>query len=108
MPYKTRTVTKNGQYVNVAAEGEYQALLADGWTLATSIPELDPRDLEQTRAAGLSLVDAFKGTLKLPVKATPPTGPNAVGEVYVATGGVLRVCTVAGSPGTWVNVGAQT
>lgn len=37
-----------------------------------------------------------------------PTGPNAVGDMYVTTAGVLKICTVAGSPGTWVSVGAQT
>lgn len=37
-----------------------------------------------------------------------PTGPNAVGDMYVTTAGVLKICTVAGSPGTWVSVGTQT
>lgn len=37
-----------------------------------------------------------------------PTGPNVVGDVYMAAGGVMKVCTVAGTPGTWVSVGAQT
>lgn len=36
-----------------------------------------------------------------------PTGPNDVGDVYVTSAGVLKICTVAGSPGTWVSVGAQ-
>jgi protein-S-isoprenylcysteine O-methyltransferase Ste14 len=35
------------------------------------------------------------------------TGPNAVGDIYVTTAGVLKICTVAGTPGTWVSVGAQ-
>jgi hypothetical protein len=38
---------------------------------------------------------------------TQPSGPNSVGDMYMAAGGVLKVCTVAGSPGTWVSVGAQ-
>lgn len=36
-----------------------------------------------------------------------PTGAHVVGDIYVTTAGVLRICTAAGTPGTWVNVGAQ-
>jgi hypothetical protein len=32
-----------------------------------------------------------------------PTGPNSVGDFYVTTAGIVRVCTVAGSPGTWAD-----
>lgn len=39
---------------------------------------------------------------------TEPTGPNAVGNLYVlSTNQKLYICTVAGTPGTWVVVGAQ-
>ncbi len=41
-------------------------------------------------------------------QASAPTGPNIVGATYVTTAGVLKICTVAGSPGTFVSVGAQT
>lgn len=37
-----------------------------------------------------------------------PSGPNSIGDIYVTTAGVLKICTVAGSPGTWASVGAQT
>lgn len=37
-----------------------------------------------------------------------PTGPNVVGDIYMTTAGVLKVCTVAGTPGTFVSVGTQT
>lgn len=37
-----------------------------------------------------------------------PTGPNVVGDLYMTTAGVLKVCTVAGTPGTFVSVGTQT
>ncbi len=46
-----------------------------------------------------------------PMLITPsaaPTGPNVVGDLYMTTAGVLKVCTVAGTPGTFVSVGAQT
>lgn len=36
-----------------------------------------------------------------------PTGANVVGDMYVTAAGVLKICTVAGTPGTWVSVGAQ-
>lgn len=56
-----------------------------------------------------------EGDTSSPVKAAfrivpqdaEPTGPNLVGDIYVTSAGVLRICTVAGSPGTWVNVGSQ-
>lgn len=37
-----------------------------------------------------------------------PSGAHAVGHMYVTSGGVLKICTVAGTPGTWVSVGTQT
>ena len=49
-----------------------------------------------------------KGPLSMGLMGSEPTGPNAVGDLYIATGGVLKICTAAGSPGTWVSVGAQT
>lgn len=36
-----------------------------------------------------------------------PTGANVVGNMYVTSAGVLKICTAAGTPGTWVSVGAQ-
>ncbi len=39
---------------------------------------------------------------------TQPTGAHSIGDMYVFTGGILFVCTVAGTPGTWVRVGDQT
>jgi hypothetical protein len=58
----------------------------------------------------------IQGTVTTPAKSAfhvlpqgaQPTGPNIVGDLYVTTAGVLKICTVAGSPGTWVSVGAQT
>lgn len=36
-----------------------------------------------------------------------PGGAHLIGHMYMTTAGVLRVCTAAGTPGTWVDVGAQ-
>lgn len=49
-----------------------------------------------------------KAAFQLVPQDTQPSGPNAVGDLYMTAAGVLKVCTAAGSPGTWVSVGAQT
>lgn len=95
-------LVKNGERVAADNAAERDALLAKGYVVEGAGTENDPRDREA------DTLNQGKGTLKLPVLASAPAGPNAVGEVYVATGGVVKVCTVAGSPGTWVSVGAQT
>lgn len=51
---------------------------------------------------------AAMAPLRLVGVGSGPTGANAVGAMYVTTAGVLKICTVAGSPGTFVSVGAQT
>lgn len=48
-----------------------------------------------------------KAALHVEPQNAQPTGPNAVGDMYVTSAGVLKICTSAGSPGTWVSVGAQ-
>jgi hypothetical protein len=63
-----------------------------------------------TRFSGVTLVatgDAASAPLRITTGAQP-SGPNVVGALYMTTAGVLKVCTVAGTPGTWVSVGAQT
>lgn len=42
------------------------------------------------------------------VQDTQPTTGFLVGDMYVSTAGKLIICTVAGTPGTWVVVGTQT
>lgn len=49
-----------------------------------------------------------KAAFRIVPQDTEPSGANAVGDMYVTTVGVLKICTVAGTPGTWVSVGAQT
>lgn len=48
-----------------------------------------------------------KAAFRITPQDAQPTGSNSVGDIYVTTAGVLKICTVAGSPGTWVSVGAQ-
>lgn len=37
-----------------------------------------------------------------------PTGASVVGDMYVTTAGLLKICVTAGTPcGSWVSVGAQ-
>lgn len=102
-------MSKNGERVLARDEGERDALIAKGYVVETD-SEHDPRDKDvatfndlAARAAALT----SKETLALTPLAAPPAGPNAVGELYVTDAGVLRVCTAAGSPGTWVSVGSQ-
>jgi hypothetical protein len=50
---------------------------------------------------------ATRANLRLTPQAEP-TGAHLVGELYMTTAGVLKVCTAAGTPGTWVSVGGQS
>ena len=48
--------------------------------------------------------------IQMATQGAVPSGFSPVGSLYMATGGVLKVCTVAGTGGaaTWVSVGSQT
>lgn len=54
------------------------------------------------------LTAPVRAALSLSPQSAQPTGASEVGDMYVTTAGVLKICTVAGTPGTWVSVGAQT
>ncbi len=49
-----------------------------------------------------------KAAFRIVPQSAQPTGAHLIGDMYVTTGGVLKICTAAGTPGTWVSVGAQT
>jgi len=46
--------------------------------------------------------------LRVVPQTATPLGPNLVGDMFVTAAGVLTICTVAGTPGTFTVVGAQT
>ena len=73
------------------------------WGALSGLVTIDPR---------LKLAPDTTSPARAALSFTPqdaePTGPNDVGDMYVTTAGVLKICTAAGSPGTWVSVGAQT
>lgn len=65
-------------------------------------------DILFLRASGGVLVMQLGSALKLPKLrldnlGANPAGPNVVGDLAVVSG-VLKICTAAGTPGTWANV----
>lgn len=106
------SVTFNGTTYSIPSPGESSewatalnlflvalagALGSQGGTIAPSTG----RGLILTANAALA-------PLKITPQASGPTGPNVIGDLYVTSAGVVKVCTVAGSPGTFVSVGAQS
>lgn len=72
----------------------------------------DAVNITHTNPDGTSVITGdttspAKAAFRITPQDAEPTGPNVVGDMYVTTAGVLKICTVAGSPGTWVSVGAQ-
>jgi hypothetical protein len=48
-----------------------------------------------------------RAALRFVPQDTQPTGAHNIGDMYVTAAGVLKICTAAGTPGTWTSVGAQ-
>lgn len=96
------TVTFQGVNYSVPTPSESDDWGAQLTALIVAIAAANP-------AIKLTLTgSAAAAPLALTPMASAPTGPNTVGSLYMTTAGVLKVCTVAGSPGTWVSVGGQT
>jgi hypothetical protein len=53
------------------------------------------------------LTSPVRAALRVEPQDNAPSGPNLIGDIYVTTAGVLWICTVAGTPGTFTKVGAQ-
>lgn len=70
--------------------------------------------IEADSSSGTGYALVVQGDTTSPVRAAlrvvpqdaAPTGPNAVGDQYVTTTGVAKICVTAGTPGTWADVGA--
>jgi len=73
-----------------------------------------PTSGKAIEATGTGTGEALVATgtaAKAPIKIAPsgePTGTHAIGHLYVTAAGVLMICTVAGTPGTWTAVGSQS
>lgn len=94
----------------VATSGNFQARSASGGlSIGTAAkPYLAVSNGgAQVLIAGVTTNPALSA-LRMEPQSAEPTGPNLVGDIYVTTAGVLKICTAAGSPGTWISVGAQT
>ena len=76
---------------SLLCDGTSVALTASGGTVVVSGDATSPA------------VAAFRIT----PQDAEPTGANVIGNMYVTSAGVLKICTAAGTPGTWVSVGAQ-
>ena len=48
-----------------------------------------------------------RGDIRFFNRASDPAGPSEIGDLAVVNG-VLKICTAAGSPGTWTVVGTQS
>ncbi len=105
-------VTFNGTTYSIPSPGESAEwatalnlfLQALGSALGTQGGTIAP-----TTGRGLILTaNAALAPLKLTPQASGPTGPNAIGDLYVTSAGVVKVCTSAGSPGTFESVGSQS
>lgn len=108
-------VTFNGVSYTIAAPGEtgyVDALQAFLQAIATALGPTTNNTITVTSGKALKL----QGDITSPAKAvfcivpqdSQPTGPNIVGDIYVTTGGIVKICTVAGTPGTWQSVGLQS
>lgn len=58
-------------------------------------------------AVVISNGSASVGMMRLGNMASDPTGSANVGDLAVV-GGILKICTTAGNPGTWTKVGLQS
>ncbi len=105
-------VTFNGTTYSIPTPGESAQwatalnlfLVALGGALGSQGGTIAP-----TTGAGLIInSNATTAPLVLRAQASGPSGANVVGAIYATTAGVLKICTVAGTPGTFVSVGSQS
>ncbi len=109
------SVTFNGTSYTIPSPSELEWATALNVYLRALASALGPTANNTiTVASGIALT--LQGDTTSPVSAvfrlvpqdTQPSGPNAVGAMYVKTSdSKLYICTVAGTPGTWATVGSQ-
>lgn len=111
------SVTFNGTSYSIPSPGQAEwadSLNAFLVAIAGAAAKASTQTMTITVAAGIPLTlqgvvnSPSAAVLRLVPQDAQPLGPNAVGAIYVTTAGVLKICTVAGTPGTWVSAGAQT
>ena len=67
--------------------------------------ELAAPDLKPTGLTGATSASRYVGAT---ASAAPTTGTFVVGDFVIGRNGSVWVCTTAGSPGTWTNVGSTS
>jgi hypothetical protein len=53
-------------------------------------------------------IDSINQGIPVSSGTEPPARFHDIGEMYITSAGVLKICTTAGDPGTFVSVGTQT
>lgn len=110
-------VSFNGTTYQIPSPGESSQwatalnlfLVALGGALGSQGGTADHLILTPATLRGLKITaNAALAPLELVPQSSAPTGPNVIGDLYVTSAGVLKICTSAGSPGTFVSVGAQS
>lgn len=94
-------VTFRGNVYSIPSPGD-----SDDW--ATTLNDYLQAIATSFAAAKLTATGTSARSPFFITPSSAPTGPNVVGDIYMTTAGVLKVCTVAGTPGTFVSVGGQT
>jgi len=96
------TLTATGREINFQSGATVSQVGAKIQVDIGSGGELTAPDFKATGLTGATAVGRFVGAT---VSGAPASGTFAVGDFVIAQNGAVWICTVAGSPGTWVIVG---
>jgi hypothetical protein len=89
----TGNVTVTGDGINVINDGTGNGLVIDQNGDGTALH--------------IDSASTVQAPLRITSMASDPTGAHVVGDIAVVAG-VLKICTSAGTPGTWTVVGSQS
>lgn len=101
---EVRGLKTNGTHdgLTVTGGGSGSGLVATGGSSGTGVKAI------ASASYGLDVQGDTSSPAKSAVHIEPqdaePTGANQIGDVYVNSSGQLRICYVAGTPGTWATV----